>query len=81
MDETDFKIQEHTPFRLKRHSHKFHAADVRYEIGMAMSKGHIIWAHEPFAYRKWSNLKSFESRMLNCLGLVSLWSRIKDTNI
>ena len=52
IDGTDYQIQEPWPFvkeiNKKWFSHKFHAAAVRYEIGITLKTGDICWFNGPF---------------------------------
>lgn len=45
IDGVDFKINEPAPFSAKWFSHKFKAAGLRYEIGLCIRTGHIVWAN------------------------------------
>lgn len=45
MDGVDFKILEPTPFSAKWFSHKFRSAGLRYEIGLNIRTGHIVWTN------------------------------------
>ena len=48
MDGTDFHIYEPTPFNRKWYSHKFKGPGVRYEIGLCIQTGDIVWVNGPF---------------------------------
>ena len=48
VDGTDFRICEPTCFDPKWMSHKFKSAGIRYEIGVSVSSGSIVWLHGPF---------------------------------
>ena len=48
VDGTDGAIYEPTPISPSWFSHKFRAAGVRYEIGVSVEKGDIVWLHGPF---------------------------------
>ena len=45
VDGTDERICEPTPFGPKWYSHKFHGPGLRYEIGIGIETGYIVWAH------------------------------------
>ena len=48
VDGTDFKIDEPTPFSRKWCSHKINHAGLRYEIGICIQTGWIVWVNGPF---------------------------------
>ena len=48
VDGTDVMIWEPTPFSKMWYSHKFHGAELRYEIGMCIQTGDIVWVNGPF---------------------------------
>lgn len=59
VDGTDVRIYEPIPFSAKRYSHKFHTPGLRYEIGVGIETGHIVWAHGPFPCGKYSDAGIF----------------------
>ena len=48
VDGTDFMIDEECPFNPKWFSIKFKNAGVRYEVGIAIQTGDIVWVNGPF---------------------------------
>jgi DDE superfamily endonuclease len=48
VDGTDFHIQEPRPFDRKWFSHKFKGPGVRYEVGVCLQTGDIVWTNGPF---------------------------------
>ena len=48
IDGTDFAIQEPSPFDPNWYSHKFHGPGVRYEVGVCIQTGWIVWVNGPF---------------------------------
>jgi hypothetical protein len=48
IDGTDFRINEPSPFDPKWYSHKFRGAGVRYEVGVGIQTGWIVWVNGPF---------------------------------
>lgn len=48
VDGTDCRINSPTPFSRTWYSHKFHAAGVRYEVGVSLRKSEIVWVNGPF---------------------------------
>jgi len=57
LDGTDFRIQEPSPFDPKWYSHKFKGPGLRYEIGISIASGDIVWAYGPAPCGSWSDLK------------------------
>jgi hypothetical protein len=45
LDGTDFRILEPGNFSSKWYSHKFNGPGIRYEIGLCIVTGHIVWAN------------------------------------
>jgi len=64
LDGTDFRIQEPTPFDPKWYSHKFKAAGVRYEVGICIQTGQIVWVNGPYPCGEWSDLRIARDRIL-----------------
>ena len=48
VDGTDFRIQEPSPFSPTWYSKKFNGPAVRYEIGICIETGWIVWVNGPF---------------------------------
>ena len=71
VDGTDYRIQEPWPFEKeynkKWYSHKFKAAAVWYEIGIAIKMGHICWYHGPFPAGI-PDISIFRMKLKHCLG-------------
>lgn len=67
IDGTDFRIMEPSPFSPKWYSHKFHGPGLRYEIGICIRTGDIVWAYGGFPCGEWSDLKLARSTFV--LGL------------
>lgn len=63
MDGTDFRIYEPSPFDAKWYSHKFKGPGVRYEVGVCIATGHIVWIHGPFPCGSWPDLRIFRDSM------------------
>lgn len=57
LDGTDFRIREPIPFDRKWYSHKFHGAGVRYEIGISIGSGDVVWASGGFPCGEWPDIK------------------------
>lgn len=57
IDGVDFKIDEPKPFDRKWFSHKFKHAGLRYEIGLSLRKGEIVWASGGYPCGAYPDLK------------------------
>ena len=57
VDGTDFRILEPTPFNRKWFSSKFRGPGVRYEVGVCIQTGWIVWINGPFPCGGWPDLK------------------------
>ena len=67
VDGTDFEIYQWQPFWTGWYSHKFKGPGVRYEVGLCILTGEIVWIHGPFPCGRWPDLKIFRSAMKNSL--------------
>lgn len=67
VDGTDFRIREPYPFDKKWYSHKFKGPGLRYELGVSVSTGRIVWAHGPFPCGSFSDLTIFKIAMKKAL--------------
>jgi DDE superfamily endonuclease len=56
LDGVDFKILEPQPFNPKFYSHKFKGPGLRYEIGLNIRTGHIVWKHGGYPCGQYSDL-------------------------
>ena len=56
VDGTDFKIREPRPFDPKWFSHKFKGPALRYEVGVCIKTGWIVWVNGPFPAGEWPDL-------------------------
>lgn len=63
VDGTDCRIREPSPFSSKWYSHKFNGPGLRYEVGISVAKGDIVWVHGPFPCRSYPDIKIFRLRM------------------
>lgn len=57
LDGVDCRIREPQPFNKKWFSHKFKAAGIRYEIGISVVGGELVWIHGGFPCGEWPDLK------------------------
>lgn len=67
LDGTDCPIQEPSPFNTKWYSHKLNKAGLRYEVGVCIQTGDIVWINGPFPCGKWPDLKIFRSQLRQLL--------------
>ena len=56
VDGTDFKINEPSPWSSKWYSHKLEHAGLRYELGICLQTGWIVWVNGPYAPGHWPDL-------------------------
>ena len=68
VDGTDFRVPQYMPFSKIWYSHKFKAPGVRYEVGLTIRTGHIVWIHGPFPCESWPDMKNFRHVMIHFLG-------------
>jgi hypothetical protein len=67
IDGTDFEIYQWQPFWTGWYSHKFKGPGLRYEVGLCILTGDIVWIHGPFPCGRWPDLKIFRSALKNAL--------------
>lgn len=56
IDGVDFEILEPFPFDKLWFSHKFHGPGLRYEVGLNIRTGHIVWAFGGYPCGEYSDL-------------------------
>lgn len=59
VDGTDFMIYQWGKFWKGWFSHKFKGPGLRYEVGLCIRTGEIVWIHGPFPCGKWADLTIF----------------------
>ena len=57
MDATDCAIQEPSPFDRKWFSHKLNGPGLKYEIGLSIKNGEIVWINGGMPCGEYSDLK------------------------
>lgn len=57
LDGVDFKIREPTSFSPRWYSHKFNGPGVRYEIGLSIGNGDIVWASGGLPCGEWPDIE------------------------
>ena len=67
VDGTDFEIYQWQPFWTGWYSHKFRGPGLRYEVGVCILTGDIVWIHGPFPCGRWPDLKIFRSALKHAL--------------
>ena len=67
VDGTDFRIQQFRPFSKVWHSHKWKGPGLRYEIGVCIRTGSIVWIHGPFPCGQWPDIKIFRHALADYL--------------
>ena len=63
VDGTDFLVQEPSPFDPDYFSHKFDHAGLRYEVGICIKTGWIVWVNGPFPCGAWPDLRIARSSL------------------
>ena len=64
VDGTDFWICEPKPFAKDFYSHKLANAGLRYEVGVCIQTGLIVWINGPFVAGKYNDITIFRSKMI-----------------
>lgn len=67
LDGTDFRIEEPTPFDRKWFSYKFKSAGLRYEVGLAIKTGKIVWLYGGFPCGQYNDLMIAREKLINFL--------------
>jgi len=62
VDGTDFQIPTTEPYDKSWFLHKFQKPGVRYEVGIGIQTGYIVWIHGPFK-ACFTDIKIFRSKM------------------
>ena len=57
VDGTDFRIREPKPFSPKWYSEKFNGPSLRYEVGICLITGWIVWINGPFPCGEWPDIR------------------------
>jgi hypothetical protein len=69
LDGTDCRIYEPAPFNKKWFSHKFKGPALRYEVGVCIQTGYIVWKNGPYPAGTWPDLKIARHKVLKKLRL------------
>jgi hypothetical protein len=64
VDGTDFRIPEHGKVF---YSHKFKKSGLRYEVGLCIATGDIVWLNGPYECGKWPDISIFRDSLLSHL--------------
>ena len=60
VDGTDFHIRKPWPFHESNkdyYSYKLNETGLRYEVGISIIKGDIVWINGPYEFGKWTDIK------------------------
>jgi DDE superfamily endonuclease len=68
VDGVDFLIPEPIQFSTEWFSHKFGSAGLRYELGIAINTGSIVWFNGPFPAGSFPDLRVFRIKLRSQLG-------------
>lgn len=66
-DCVDFMINEQCRFSKAWYFHKFNGPGLRYEVGICIPTGLIVWIYGPCVCRVWSDITTFCHHMINGL--------------
>lgn len=69
VDGTECPIQELNPFSPIWYSHKLNDAGLRYEIGISLGTGNIVWANGPYRCGDYTDLMVFRDRLKSNLDI------------
>lgn len=67
LDGVDFKICEPSPFDKKWYSHKFSGPGIKYEIGLCIRSGEIVWKHGGYPCGQFPDLKLARQAYVFCV--------------
>ena len=67
VDGTDCPVQEISPFNNNLWSHKLNGAGLRYEIGVNIRTGLMVWVNGPYEPAPWPDLRIFRDNMMGQL--------------
>ena len=68
VDGTDYKINTPSPASTKWFSFKIRHAGLRYEVGLNIQTGDIVWTNGPFPAGEWTDIRIFLSDLAPKLG-------------
>lgn len=68
VDGTDFRIQQLQPWSKSWYSYKYNAPGLRYEVGLCILSGRIVWVHGPFPPGDWNDITIFRHSLITFLG-------------
>jgi hypothetical protein len=64
VDGTDCPIQEPSPFNPGWYSHKFKGPGLRYELGICIRTGWIVWVNGPYPCGHWPDINIFRHKLV-----------------
>jgi DDE superfamily endonuclease len=67
VDGTDCPIREPTNFSGRWYSHKFKGAGLRYEVGVCIQTGWIVWKNGPYPCGSWPDLRIARDKLVHYL--------------
>lgn len=67
IDCTDFQIAEPIPFSDEWYCYKFRGPGLRYEVGLCIQTGDIVWINGPFKCGRWPDIKIFRRNLRQLL--------------
>ena len=63
VDGTDCPVQEPSIFDRRMYSHKFKSAGLRYEVGIGVDFGNIVWVNGSYKCGEFNDLKIFRDKL------------------
>jgi len=67
VDGTDFRTERQTGQGKSWYSHKFHGPGLRYEVGVSILDGNIVWLNGPFPCGDWPDITIFRLSLMKFL--------------
>ena len=67
VDGVDHQVYDQSPWSTRWYSHKFKKAGLRYEVGVCIQTGDIVWTHGPFACGAWPDISIFRAKLKRML--------------
>lgn len=64
VDGTDFRIKQIKPWSEAWYSYKYNGPGLRYEVGVCIRTGAIVWIHGPFAPGDYNDIEIFRHAMI-----------------
>lgn len=63
VDGTDCEIQEPIPFSPRWYSQKLNCSGLRYEVGISINRGYIVWVNGPYLCGEFTDVDIFRAEL------------------